>query len=95
MADYKPHLKRAILEVVENQLRAGDPPQTKQTFDRLVAAGHSEDEATRLIGCAVSCEMFEVMRDHRVFDLERFAKALAGLPTMPWDQPGGPYEDRT
>lgn len=65
-----------------------------QAFDRLVATGHSKDEAKRLIGCVLSCGIFEMMRDQHVFDLHRFAKALAGLPTKPWDQPEVPYEDR-
>ena len=27
-----PHLKAAILEVVENQMRDNDPPETRQTY---------------------------------------------------------------
>lgn len=83
MPRHNPYLKKAILEVVHNQLRLGDPPQTKQTFGRLVAAGHSKDEAERLIGCVLNCEMMEMLRDQRVFDLEKFAKGLARLPTLP------------
>jgi hypothetical protein len=37
-----PHLQAAIMEVVENQLRNNDPPQTGQTFKRLIEADHSE-----------------------------------------------------
>jgi hypothetical protein len=44
------------MEVVENQLRDGNPPETKQTFDRLLAEGHDEAEARRLIGCVVVAE---------------------------------------
>src|SRR6266567_3979216 len=42
---FNPHLKAAILEVVENQIRASDPPETRQTFERLLAAGYSRKEA--------------------------------------------------
>jgi hypothetical protein len=48
--------------VVENQLRNNDPPQTGQTFKRLIAAGHSEKEAKRLIACVVSAEIFDVLK---------------------------------
>ena len=44
-----PHLRAAIMEVIENQLCNNDPPQTAQTFKRLIQAGHSKKEAKRLI----------------------------------------------
>ena len=49
-----PYLKSAILDVVDNQLQANDPPETRQTFDRLISEGYSEDEAKKLIGCVVT-----------------------------------------
>jgi len=52
-----PHLQAAVMEVVENQRRNNNPPQTNQTFKRLIEAGHSEQEAKRLIACVVSAEM--------------------------------------
>lgn len=48
-----PFLKSAILEIVDNQLRANDPPETRQTFDLLISEGYSEKEANKLIGCVV------------------------------------------
>jgi hypothetical protein len=61
-SESNPHLQSAIMEVVENQLRNNDPPQTQQTFKRLIHAGHSEGEAKRLIGCVVSAEIFDVLK---------------------------------
>lgn len=79
-----PYLRAAIMEVVENQLRNNDPPQTQQTFRRLIEAGYSEEEAKRLIGCVVSAEIFDVLKKNEPFNLERFVKALNKLPEMPW-----------
>jgi len=39
------YLKAAILEVVENQMRNNDPPETRQTCDHLIQEGHSEEDA--------------------------------------------------
>ena len=39
-SESNPQLQAAIIEVVENQLRNDDPPQTGQTFKRLIEAGH-------------------------------------------------------
>jgi hypothetical protein len=38
-----PYLQSAILEVVDNQLKANDPPETRQTFDCLVSEGCSKE----------------------------------------------------
>jgi hypothetical protein len=71
-----PQLQAAIIEVVENQLRNNDPPQTGQTFKRLIEAGDSEKEAKRLIGCVVSAEIFDVLKKNEPFNLDRFIKCL-------------------
>jgi hypothetical protein len=81
-----PVLNAAIMKVVDNQLRSNDPPQTGQTFKRLIAAGHSEEEAKRLIACVVSAEIFDVLKQQQPFDLERFVKGLDTLPALPWEE---------
>jgi hypothetical protein len=81
-----PVLNAAIMKVVDNQLRGNDPPQTGLTLKRLVAAGHSEEEAKRLIACVVSAEVFDVLKQQQPFDLERFVKGLDNLPALPWDE---------
>ena len=77
-----PHLKSVILEVVNNQLQANDPPETRQTFDRLISEGYSEEEAKKLIGCVVTSEIFDVLKKQEPFKPERFAKALNELPKL-------------
>ena len=83
--DPNPHLNAVVMEIVENQLRDRDPPETKETFDRLFAEGHDEDEARRLIACVVVSEIFDIMKRRAPFDAQRFAQALSRLPTLPED----------
>jgi hypothetical protein len=78
-----PVLKEMILEIVANQLKTNDPPETKLTLDRLIAEGHSEKEAKRLIGCAATAEIFYVMKSQKASDHQRYIKALKALPTLP------------
>ena len=52
-------LQRTILEIVENQLRDGDPPETSQTLERLVAEGHSYEKAKKRMGTVVVIESNE------------------------------------
>ena len=76
-------LRRQILEVVENQLRDNEPPETRATLTRLMAEGHSNYDAKKLIGCVVVAEMFEVLRHHQTYDQDRYVAALAALPEIP------------
>jgi hypothetical protein len=80
-----PRLKSTIIEVVDNQLDSKDPPETRQTFERLKKEGHSEIEAKELIGCVVASEIFEVLKKQEAFDLKRFIIALNNLPKIPGD----------
>src|SRR5205085_5091875 len=82
---YNPVLQAAIYEVVDNQLRDGTPPETRQTLDRLIAEGHARQEARRLIACAVVSEIFNVLQRHEPYDEARYIAALRRLPTMPWE----------
>jgi peroxiredoxin family protein len=80
-----PYLNTAILEVVDNQITANDPPETTQTLERLKKEGYSEKEAIELIACVVSVEIFDILKTKEEFNLERFVKALNKLPKMEWD----------
>ena len=76
-------LHKAVLEVVDNQIRQSNPPETKETFDRLVREGHDVNEARRLIGCVVASEIFDILKKMEPFDEQRFVAALRKLPLLP------------
>src|SRR5437764_14581719 len=76
---YNPYLKAAILEVVENQLRDNNPPETRQTFERLLAAGYSRQQAVEMIGSALVEEIWAVLHDNKSFDRARFVGLLEKL----------------
>ncbi len=80
---YNPHLRAAILEVVENQITNDNPPETRQTYKRLMHEGISENDAKSLIGSVVAVEIFEVLRRQEPFNHERFTEALNRLPELP------------
>jgi hypothetical protein len=80
-----PRLKEVILEIVDNQLRDNTPPETKETYKRLRKEGYSHQKARELIGAVVSCEIFEMLKQNRPYDQERYIKALHRLPKMPWE----------
>lgn len=86
MADPNPEIARAMmLEVIENQINDDTPPETKQTYDRLIADGHSHEETMNMIACAVAAEIHDVIKQEQSFNLERYVAALHNLPEIPRD----------
>ncbi len=75
-----PALTEAILAVVDQQLRDNTPPETRRTFERLVALGYVPEDARRLIGNVVAREIFAVMQREDVYNEQRYIMALRGLP---------------
>ena len=75
-----PALTAAILEVVDTQLRENTPPETRQTFERLVTSGYAPEDARRLIGNVVAQEIFQVLQRREVYNEQRYVAVLHGLP---------------
>lgn len=72
-------LKKSILEVVDNQLKANDPPCTKDAYEKLVAAGYSKSEAKDKIGAVVLTEIYDILKKGQAFDEERYRSSLEDM----------------
>ena len=83
MEKYKPYLRASIFEVVDNQMAAGDPPETKETFERLLGEGFSEEDAKKLIGQAICTEIYRIGKYKEVFNRQRYLRNLRNLPREP------------
>ena len=75
----------ALFEVIENQLQSNDPPETRETLDRLMSEGHTREEAMKLIGCALVSEIYDVLKTQAPYDNTRYVANLKRLPDLPWD----------
>ena len=67
-ADFNPNLQEAIFEVVESQIADDNPPETHQTYKRLLREGRSGRDAKVLIASVVAVEMFEVINRREPFN---------------------------
>lgn len=76
----------AIMRVVESQIQDNDPPQTRQTLERLVKSGLTEKEAKKLIRGVAAIEICNIMEKKEPFQYQRYAEALARLPKLPWEE---------
>ena len=82
---YNPRAQAAVLEIVDNQLRDDDPPETRQAFERMARQGYSEEEAKKRIALLVAVGIFDVVKSERDFDHEGYVESLKRLPDLPED----------
>ena len=78
-------LRDQIFEIIKNQLKNNDPPETKITYDRLVKVGYNDFQTKQLIGQCVSIEIFEVIKNNKPYNNARYIKNLKKLPKEPTD----------
>lgn len=78
------NIKKYIYEIIQNQINDNEPQEVKINLDRLILEGKSQEEAIDLIGCALSAEMFEVLKNNKPYDKSRYILYLNNLPEMPW-----------
>jgi hypothetical protein len=83
MDETNPYLTAAFMEVVDNQIANNDPPETRETLDRLISEGISEEDARLYIGQAICIEVWDIMKNKREFNLKRFVRNLKNLPEEP------------
>jgi len=77
------HLGEAIVEIVENQLKENNPPDTQITLDRLMAEGETRENAMRHIASALVIEIYGTLKNQEPFNEARYLKNLSGLPNTP------------
>ena len=73
----------AIVQVVENQLAENNPPETRQTLERLMKSGESRENAMRYIACALSVEIYGALNNNEPYNHERYVNNLKALPELP------------
>jgi hypothetical protein len=76
-------LRQAIFQVIDNQVKADDPPETALTLKRLVDEGHSELQARQLVGQAVVIEVIDAVKNKKPYNEARYLKNLRSLPEDP------------
>ena len=83
--DRNAELRAAYLEVVENQLRDNDPPETRNTYERLCTEGFTEKNAKILIASVIALETYQMMSTNSPFNRDRFVRHLNRLPDQSFE----------
>lgn len=84
--EINPELRDQLFDVIDNQIKGNDPPETKQTYERLRGEGFDDFQAKQLIAQCLAVELFEMMKVQRLFDRDKFVGNLNRLPEEPFEQ---------
>jgi hypothetical protein len=77
--------RAALLKAIENQIRSNDPPETRQTLDRLLKQVFFREGSLKFIACALVGELFGVLKQKSSYDHARYIANLKALPKLSWD----------
>jgi len=72
-----------LIEAIENQLEAGEPPAAQATFNKLTLVGYEREEILALMAQVLAQEIRSMLRDDRGFDGAWYEQALRALPELP------------
>ena len=72
-------LRGHILEVLDNQLRNGDPPITSDTLSRLISEGFTEEKAKAMIAAVLLEEIYNTLKNNEPYDENRYSRNLRKL----------------
>ena len=76
-------VRDVMLDTVLNQINTNDPPQARETYDRLIDEGASNSQALQLMAGALRVEMNRMLSEGTPFDNKRYGELLAKI------NPGG------
>ena len=78
-------LREQIIEIINNQLRDNEPPETKIIYDSLQKQGYDDFQTRQMIGQCLAVELFDVIKFGKPYNNERYIKNLIALPKEPFD----------
>lgn len=71
--------KKAIMAVVEEQLRTNNPKEVRLTLRRLTEEGYTEEEAKEKIAAVLVEEIYDVLKEGTPYSEERYVSRLKQL----------------
>jgi uncharacterized hydantoinase/oxoprolinase family protein len=74
----------AVFEAINNQIQGQNPPETKQTYDRLMEEIKNHDEVMKYIGVVMMAEILDILKSKKPFNQKRYIERLNKLPDTSW-----------
>ncbi|MBD8185096.1 MULTISPECIES: hypothetical protein [Pseudomonas syringae group] len=72
-----------LIEAIENQIEADNPPAAKATLNKLTLVGYERDDILEMMAHVLAIEIDALLEQDRPFDAEWYEAALRALPELP------------
>jgi formate dehydrogenase maturation protein FdhE len=79
----------ALLQAIENQIEAGEPPAALAVLNKLTLVGFEREEILQMMALVLAHEVKAMLAADRPFDGAAYEQALRALPELP-DDPSEP-----
>ena len=73
-------VRDVMLDTVLSQIDSNDPPEARETYDRLIDAGASNSQALHAMARVLRHEMDRMLEQSVPFDNARYVAALKKIP---------------
>lgn len=75
----------ALIQAVENQIEAGEPPAALATLNKLTLVGYERDDILHMMALVLADAIKRMLADDAPFDSAAYEQALRALPELPSD----------
>ncbi|MCV4285214.1 hypothetical protein [Pseudomonas capsici] len=72
-----------LIEAIENQIEADNPPAAKATYNKLTLVGYERDDILELMAHVLAIEIDAMLEEDRPFNTQWYETALRALPELP------------
>ena len=79
-------LKEGLFDIINTQIKANNPQETKLTFERLKGLGYCEEDVMQQIAQCLTIEIYSVLKDEKRFNKVRYNRNLNYLPAQPIEE---------
>lgn len=76
-------VEEELMQAIENQLSAQQPPAVQAVFNKLTLVGHTRDEIVQMMAQVLAWQISEMIRVDGPFDMSAYEQALRALPQLP------------
>ncbi|GFM49902.1 MULTISPECIES: hypothetical protein [Pseudomonas] len=72
-----------LIEAIENQIEADNPPAAKATYNKLTLVGYEREDILELMAHVLAIEIDAMLEEDRPFNTQWYETALRALPELP------------
>ena len=72
-----------LLEAIENQLDAQQPPAVQAVLNKLTLVGYPREEIVSMMAQVLAWQINEMLKADQAFDMAAYEGALRALPELP------------